>query len=231
MLKFGFNNNNLQLTQEEFEKAKEQAEKGFGKYLEEGTHEVKITEAEFSVNAETGSCMCEKDPTWGKVRITLTDASDRSINHTVLVPTSSLKYGESKGAHFPFIKFTEFMAALGENVKADAKVMSAITKKYFADLKKLVGKEMKIDVGYKGPHLKFVEKGKYQIVKADGSQLIVADYESRELALLAASDLPGVKLEKFPGITKFYGAEIKPVKAAEPVADAPAAAPVADDGW
>jgi hypothetical protein len=109
--------------------------------------------------------------------------------------------------------------------------MSAITKKYFADLKKLVGKEMKIDVGYKGPHLKFVEKGKYQIVKADGSQLIVADYESRELALLAASDLPGVKLEKFPGITKFYGAEIKPVKAAEPVADAPAAAPVADDGW
>jgi hypothetical protein len=201
-----FNFSTLDITEEEF-KAAEEKKTYTPKFFEPGNYKLKITAAEFNKISET-------DPTWFSVKITFSDASGRTIRHFLSVPTSKIRFNEGKSKYptFMFSQFKQFMAALGEEVTVNKESLRAIPK-YFKDCSVLVGKVVDVDIGYKGPYVKYISKDEYQIIERDGPMKegdSIATFPTRDAAEAeaAARDL---KITKFVDILKFNASE----KAAE----------------
>ena len=203
---FKFTKKSVNITEEEFKKELEKPERG--SFLGVGVHTVEITAADFHKNKNTGEIWSEKDPTWFVTKITLT-AGDRSKDYYQLVPTKKIKYNEenSKAPLFVFFKFRQFMAALGEEIGADAAELQDIIPKYFSDPSVLIGKRVKIEIKYSGLHTKKVGDS-FKILNADGSdhEIFTDLFESRDAAEIAAAKA-GIKLQKGPEISSITALE------------------------
>lgn len=203
---FKFTKKSVNITEEEFQKELEKPERG--SFLGVGVHTVEITEAEFHKSKRTDSIWSDKDPTWFLVRFKFT-AGDRSKDYYQLVPTKKIKFNEenSKAPLFVFFKFRQFMAAIGEEIGADAAELQDVIPKYFSDPSVMVGKRVKIEIKYSGMYAKKVG-GEYKIVNADGSdhEVFTDLFESKDKAEIAAAKA-GIRLQKGPEIASVSAIE------------------------
>ena len=223
-LKLSFGSD-LGLTEEEYQSF---AESNSGsKFFEPGTYSLKIKEMELSKDKD-GNFMSKQDPTWAKFKFVFEDASGRTMNHWVLAPTKKLTYNEgvSKKPEFMYHLFREFLAGLGIENDASKESLKKVMTSYFLKPKAFIGKTVDCDIGYKGPHIKYMEKGQYKIVKKDGTPVIDDTFETWDKALAASVDL-NLKIEGFTSILKFHG---KKQQEPEVVYDADAPV-VAEEGW
>jgi hypothetical protein len=218
MLKFNFSNPGIN-SEEDFKTASEL--KG-GSFFEPGNYDLVLAQVTFKK-------MAEKDPSWASFELVLTDgkatlhevparpvpgqppktklvAKDaagkdvKSIKHYLSVPTQKVTYGE-KQSTFMFVKFREFMAALGESITCDKDGLSKIPK-YFKDPAKLVGTVLNVDIGYDGPYAKYVAKDEYKLIGADGKEVSDDVYPSKQAAEAGAAD-KGMTLVGFVNVMKF----------------------------
>jgi hypothetical protein len=213
------------LSPEQFKEALDSAKSG-GKGFQPGNYRLKITDAQYHVNKETGSINSKADPSWINVSLNLIGADGRSKKHFLSVPTKDIWFNgkDGKKTIFPFSKLQQFMAALG--VYLDNANYANVIKSYFSPegLAQLNGGEVTVDIGFTGPYVKYVDKGRYQIVineevlkDADGKEVEFADSDS---AKAYGATVLLKNLQTFPEITKFYSA---PEKKAEQKAG--------NDGW
>ena len=215
---FGFTKNTVSFSEEEFNKKIEDEENKGGKFLDVGIHTVEITEAGFSQK----SVFSEKDPTWLNITMTLT-AGEKSTKNFLCVPTKRLEFNpeESKRPMWAFVKFRAFMAAIGETVLANPESLNEVLPKYFSDpSKSLVGKRLKITIGWTGPHIKFVGKDQFKIANKDGSdnELFPMVFSSKEDAIQDAALSGLTKLKSFPDIISVEACEDAPMVASKPKA-------------
>jgi hypothetical protein len=206
--KFNFTKNSVTLSEEEFlqEAAKS---KNKGKFLNVGVHVVEITDAGFHNTKATGDMWLAKDPTWFLTKLTLT-AAEKSKDLYLCVPTSKIEFGgpDSKNPLGLFLKFRQFMAAIGEEITVDSKVLQKSLSKYFADPTKLIGKRLQIEIKYTFPHVKWVGENAFKIANGDGSDhtILTETYTSRDAAIAACAEV-GIKPQAFPEITSFTAVE------------------------
>ena len=180
---FGFTSKGLQLTEADI--AAEESKTFGSKFMEQGVHSVKIIEAGWHENKETKSTACRGDGTWHNLKVVYENAAGQIYNHYVQVPTSKLTYtiqgkkGPQESA-FMFVKFKAFCAGIGEIASPDAKLLTALMKKFFADPKKLIDKTLEITLSYKGCYLQYVEgagkEATYSIMNPDGTILDAGPY-------------------------------------------------------
>jgi hypothetical protein len=225
MLKFNFTNPGF-VSEEEFAAA---AEKKGGAFFEPGNYDLIVNQIRYLE-------MAKKDPSWASFEITLTDgkatlhevpckpvpgqppktklvAKDaagkdvKSIRHFLYVPTQKVTYGE-KQSTFMFVKFREFMAALGETITCDKAGLSIIPK-YFKDPAKLQGVVLNVDIGYDGPYAKFVAKDDYRLAGADGKNICEDAFSSRQAAEAEAANR-GIALSNFVNVLKFAASQTAP---------------------
>jgi hypothetical protein len=218
MLKFNFANPGF-VSEEEFATASER--KG-GAFFEPGNYDLLLAQVRFLK-------MAEKDPSWASFELILTDgkaalhevpckpipgqppktkvvAKDaagkdvKSIKHFLYVPTQKVTYGE-KQSTFMFVKFREFMAALGETVTCDKAGLSIIPK-YFKDPARLAGISLNVDIGYDGPYAKYVAKDEYKLIGADGKEVCDDVFASKQAAEAEAANR-GLTLSNFVNVMKF----------------------------
>jgi hypothetical protein len=142
---------------------------GNGKWFDApGNYDLVISSAEFHKNKDTGDIFCKGDSTWFNVKLTLTAADERTIDHWIQVPTTSLKFGE-KGTLAVFKKFQEFLIGIGEVVTIPK--LQTLLEKYFADPKKLVGQKVNVDIGYEGPFVAKAADSDEYVVMVKGQPL------------------------------------------------------------
>jgi len=206
MVEFNFKKSTLGLTEEEFQKKKE--EKPQGKFFEPGTYTLRIKDADFAYDKD-GNCMSKADPTWAKVLILFADAGGREMKHWLLIPTSKLYYNEknSKRPEFVYMKFREFMAGIGVETDASFESVKSVVPKYFKDPKNLIGKEVEAEIGYQGPYIHYAGKEQFKICKRNGEEITDEVFGSKEEAMAKAIEI-GLKIEGFTRILTFYGKEI-----------------------
>lgn len=184
----------IDIDQETIDKAGKSSPKFFGP----GRYKLMIKEAAFHA-------MGKKDSTWAVYKVTLgEEKGERTIRHFVLVPTKSLKYGDSKRPLSVFFMFADFMAAIGEDVRSDVSVVPKVATKYFTNPTKLVGKEIELEIGYNGQHISYKD-GQYFIATADGHPIDDARYENRDDARAAAARA-NLMLQDFPEIMHLFPA-------------------------
>jgi hypothetical protein len=199
------------LTEEQFKDATETKSKSGSKGFTPGNYNLKIANAQYHVNKDTGSVMNANDPTWLTVSVDLVGAEGRTKKHYVLVPTKSIVYKtrEGKDSTFLFQKLCEFMAALG--VYLDSKNYATVIKSYFENLDRLNGQDVSVDIGFNGPYVKFVSQGQYQLViqgepYAEGGEVkVFADADS----VVAFGASLNKRVQRFPEIIKFHAAPEK----------------------
>jgi hypothetical protein len=203
-----FNLGKTQLTAEEFANA---TAASTGKGFAPGNYTLKITNAEYHVNAKSGEISCPGDATWINIAVTLTGADDREKKYFLQVPTQSPFFG-AKQSTFNFKKLIEFMAALG--VYLDAQNYTTVIPKYFGSpeaLASLVGAEVNLDIGYNKTYLQFIEKGRFKIVLLERGQSKdyvendkVVEFPDRDSAKVFAMTTLNKDLQTFPEILKFH---------------------------
>lgn len=185
---------------------------GSSKYFEPGNYTLKVTEAAYHTKKGTNS-IAANDPSWVNVVLTLEGADGRKIRHWVQVPTSTPRFigKNGKSTLFPFKQLQAFAAALG--VTIDASNYTTEVEKLFneAGLKALVGAEVNLDIGFTGPYVKFVEKGKYKIVM-NGTEL-ADEFPDIDSAKVYALTNYNKNLETFAQIVKFNPAAAPVLKA------------------
>ncbi len=202
-----FNLGKTKLSNDEFNAAV--AEKSGGKGFEPGNYTLKVTDVQYHANKDTGA-ITAADPTWINVAVTLTGADGRTKKQFVLVPTSSIQYvtKEGKKTTFLFRQLKDFMAGLG--IYLDSGNYATVLPQVFGSqegMNSLVGLDINLDIGYKGPYAAFVEKGKYNIMingeaYAEGGE--VKNFPDRDSAVAFAAATLQKTLAKFPEILKFH---------------------------
>jgi hypothetical protein len=217
---FSFTKSSLMLTEEEYQEAASKSTGGGSKFCTPGVYAWKIITADFSRDKATGEIKRGKnDATWINVALEFENAAGQTLKYWLMVPTSKLTYNEanSKRPEFVFFQFRQFMAAIGVEVTADAKILGAVMKKYFSDPKKLIGKTFDAEVGYKGPYLKYLAKDQYQICKPNGDVICPDIFADRKTAEVKATEMK-LQLSGFVEITNFLGKKQEPavVEASEP---------------
>lgn len=201
MVKFNFRSN---LSEKEIVKNEEESKSKDPKSFKPGTYELKIISAEFNKPLAG-------DTSWLSYKIRL-GSDTRSIGSYVSVPTSGPFYNkpgmDPKNKMFMFHKFREFLKSLGEESSVES--LNRVISKLFKDPSALVGKALKVDVGYKGPHSVYVEKGQYKIVDKSGTKdLSDQIFPDRDSAKAHAASL-GMVLQDFPEVIKLHA---RPVEA------------------
>lgn len=218
--KFNLKQSNLKITQDDLQK---ELDKKGGKGFEPGNYDLKITEAGFHKNKDTGE-ITASDPSWLNVKVVFASADERTTTTWIQVPTTSVQYTSpgKKPTYFVFKKFAEFMAGIGHSVTVDnlAEVVPAL----FTDPSKLVGKVANVEIGYEGAHAVKQEDGSLAIARANGSLVETDDGVLTAPDFASAKILAeGLKLKlSYANIVKYTPKKVKA---------APAAAPASDDGW
>ncbi len=164
------------------------------KVFQPGTYDLKVLTAEYHQQMS--------DQTWSGYKLSL-GIDTRSIRTYVSVPTSSPLYSRpgAKPTMFLFHKFRDFLRGLGEDASVDN--LNKTIQKLFADPSKLVGKVLKVTIGYKGPHSVYVEKGVYKLVDKDGKEVVPNTFPDRD-SVKAFAAVNGTLLEDFPEILKVH---------------------------
>lgn len=199
MPKFNFSDD-LGLTEADLEN-KTNSDRKPPKIFKPGNYQLKIVHAEYTGPANN-------DPTWYKVRLELGGIDTRTIRETILVPTTKLTYNEegSKSPQFLFIKFRQFLRALGEDAPVNKSALNKVVPKYFANLKSLVGKVVDLDIGYSGHHINY-EGSSYVIVNNKGELFKddtgeIPTFPNRDAAMAEAASY-GFEIQAFPRVLKF----------------------------
>lgn len=151
-----FNFKDLGVTDEELQAAKTKN----SKFFEPGTFDAKVVLVEWSKQNEN-------DPTWYSLKVTL-QRDDRQIRTVVMVPTEHARFEKAgiKQPLFLFTKFQDFLASLGEKCAVDD--IKTVVPKLFKKVEGLVGREVNITTGYRGPYIAYAGTKQYKIVEKDG---------------------------------------------------------------
>jgi len=173
---------------------KEEQKKG-GKPLELGLQELTITKPELLGR-------CPNDETWLSIKMILEGSNGGSKYYWVQVPTGSVLFNpeHSNGPTRVFSNLREFIAGLGEDLKATKESLSKVIPKYFSNLKKLDGLKLKCFVGYTGPHANWVGKDQYTLVDKDDTPLTGEIYEKRSDVERACAELKLTNFQQFAEI-------------------------------
>jgi hypothetical protein len=138
-----------------------------------------------------------------------------------MVPTRTVRFNKpglaDKHQLLPFTNFRQFMAAIGETVICDEKVLAKIIPRYFNDVSVLEGKRLNITIAYKGTHVK-KDGEAYKIVDRDGKQIgdeSFPDFTSAKLGASAAN----ITIQDWPEITEYHAKEAEPEAASDEAFD------------
>lgn len=169
-------------------------------FFKPGNHEVKVKGLEYKGTVES-------DPTWHKYRVVYEGTFNKEISDLVMIPSKDVvmvtKDGEK--STYPFRKLKDQMAAVGVDLKLAN--LGATLDKYFGKEQALVGKDLRFEVAYAGPHVKYVGKdqagnGQYQVVSRREEAIletIFSDYASAN----EAAEKEGLQLKRFVDIVKY----------------------------
>lgn len=187
------------------EELAEEMNKSFGgKFLKPGLHEVKIKEIAFEKVNKT-------DPSWTDLVVTYEGTGEKTIREWLSIPTRTVKFKGRRGENvYSFKKCVQFAKALGVELMA-SNLQTAIPS-LFAKPERLVGTPLKITVGYRQAHAKFVKKeGENQIfnlVLADGN--VHKDRASGEVVTFPNQDAveayckeAKIGFDSFPNVQKY----------------------------
>lgn len=209
-----FNLGKTKLTEDQFKDALASGNSK-GRGFAEGNYRLKITEAQYHTNKETGLITSKTDPSWINVSMTLVGSDGRTKKHYILVPTQDVwfKGKDGKKSIFVFTKLQQFFSAIG--VYLDYSNYATVIQQYFSSpeaVSKLNGEELSVDIGFTGPYVKFVEQGRFRIVVGD--QEVVQDgqpveFSDADSAVAYGATVLLKNLQRFPEITKLHPAPEK----------------------
>lgn len=193
----GFKVSEDQLAVAEKQPAEKKKEKKEVKFFLPGEHEVEI-----SLLQEKDAV--KSDSTWINYWLEVTGTGEKRTGVNMSVPTESLSFN-GKDDNYPKTKLLQLLSALGYNVTT--KNLASILENTFGKPEKMVGRRLRITVGYDGTHL-MPKAGKFNLVsrwgralkdKASGEELSFSDRAAAELYCESNK----IKLQKFPVITAF----------------------------
>ena len=171
---------------------------------------------------------CQSDPTWFKLRLILGDKGDQvspdgkvikadgskgsGVHITLLVPTANIFYNGKKNL-FLFKKLQSFCAAMGEGI--DSQNYYEVLPRVFGCITDLIGVEIKVRLGYEGPHVIKSKEGDFWVaVDASGTPLKLSTPNQFEAIDLAKGQMviDGIEIKPFLTAIKFYPGEARPAK-------------------
>lgn len=198
-------NSKPEISQEEFNLNKKGTGTG-GKFLQEpGTYDMVIKEVSFKDVPD------DKDSAWINSTILL-DHNGKTLKYFLSVPTecrNGFLYGAEK-VTWPLEKVQKFFRGLGLSFDFD-NGMSQVAA-LFGNPDKLIGKTIKVRLGYNGPHVKYVDQNTRIVVDKDHvTQKIDGTFPTDDAAVAGAA-LAGLKLNKNAGFINVQ--EIFPSKEA-----------------
>ena len=193
----GFKVSEDQLAVAEKQTTEKKKEKKEVKFFLPGEHEVEI-----SLVQEKDAV--KSDSSWLNYWMEVTGTGDKRTGVNISVPTESLSFA-GKDDNYPKTKLLQLLASLGYDVTT--KNLASILESTFGKPEKMVGRRLRIKVGYDGVHL-LPKSGKFNLVsrwgralkdKSSGEELSFSDRAAAELYCESNK----VKLQKFPVITEF----------------------------
>lgn len=180
--------------------------KDMGKFVNEpGTYDMLIKAVSFK---DTPS---EKDSAWISAEILLETPDGKTMKHFALVPTecrNSFLFGADKST-FALENLQNFLRGLG--VAFDFENGMAQVASIFGNVNNLIGKTLKVRVGYKGPTVKYLGKEEHVVVKSDFvTPAVDGVFKTKDAAIAAANEAGIAKsklsyanvLEIFPSTTQ-----------------------------
>lgn len=197
--KFNFSESVIK-TEEELQASMESA--GNSKFFRPGRYDVTIESVEYQGLA--------KDDRWGKFLLTLKGTGEKSIRAQVIVPFRGIEFVNKNGkpSKFNYVKFVEFMTAIGKPVKVE-ELETLLPAVWSNPDRTLVGLNVGIDVGYDRTHIRYDGKDeiglkRYAIEYGDGSTLCDAsgkvmvfnDYDSA----LAHAEANQIEIQRFSNV-------------------------------
>lgn len=218
-----FELNKVNLSEDEFAKATTSSNsKGFGP----GNYDLVIKNVQYHKNRESGEITCSGDKTWINVSMELHGADGRMKKYWLQVPFKKHTYtSNGKEITFPFQKLVKFMAAVGEPLTP--KNLGDVIDRYFsteAALSNLEGAEVNVDIGFKGPYVKFAGENDFRIM-IDGQEYSEGsgplDFPDADSAIAFAAANLNKNLARWPEILRFNPGEVRQVEDKQQ----------ADEGW
>ena len=157
-------------------------------YIRPGVHEVTGLSARYTGPSKS-------DSTWNKLELVYENVAKKTIKETILVPTSTLEFNTEAGTttFFCFQKLGRVVAALGMTMGETLDSNGSVLNEMFSQPEKsLVGRPLKVTVGYTGNYLEWLGKSadgqkQYAVKNAkdgstlagkDGKTLIFADVDA-----------------------------------------------------
>lgn len=173
------------ITQAEFDSNKKE---GGGNFLSEpGTYDMVIKAVSFNESSNA------KDSAWIGAQISLETHDGKGLRYFLEVPTecrNGFLFGVDK-AVWPLEKLQKFFRGLGIQFDYDNGMQQVGA--LFGDTDRMVGKTLKVRLGYNGPHSKYVGKDDYILVDKDHvTRKLDGNYANKE-ALNAAAAEAGIK--------------------------------------
>lgn len=196
-------NSKPQLSQAEFDANKKEG--SGGKFLNEpGSYDMTIKEVTFQDTPNS------KDNAWISAAIVLESPEGKTLKHFQMVPLecrNSFLFGSEKSV-FPLETLQKFLRGLG--IVFDYDNGMAQVGAIFGNPNVLIGKTIKVRLGYKGPHIKFLGKDKVVLVEADHKTLKIEGEFANKDAAIAAAEEAGINKQKIAGfinILEFFPAK------------------------
>lgn len=134
----------------------------------------------------------------------------KSINLFIFLPDGSRAYDPSSSNSIALENFLNFTVNAGIRSDKDNYAEALIAGINLFDTPQVfAGKELKIQVGYKGPHIEYVKKGEFRLVNKQGEPLLGIEetYPTRDAAYAAFEAINAkrpepLKLQSWPDVLK-----------------------------
>lgn len=190
------------LSKEVVEETSNSSNKSTSKVFVPGLYDVKVGSVE-----ESGPN--QYDTSWLTYAFTFEGVGGKSIKEWINVPTENTE-SEKLDGRFPnstFKRLIRFCEALGLDV---TQPFSELLTTYFEKPEALVGLNVKVDVGYRGPHAEYIKTlGGYQLLNKDNQTITSDVFETRD-ALAAYVQQAGIKgFKSFPSVLSYSASEVK----------------------
>lgn len=173
------------ITAEEFNSNKKE---GGGNFLSEpGTYDMVIKAVTFNESVNL------KDSAWIGTQIQLETHDGKGLKYFLEVPTecrNGFLFGADK-AVWPLEKLQKFFRGLGIQFDYDNGMQQVGA--LFGDTNKMIGKTLKVRLGYSGPHAKYVGKDEFIFVERDHVTKKLDGTYANKAALTAACVDAGIK--------------------------------------
>lgn len=195
--RFNFSKSSIKSTAD-LDKALEAESGTADKYFKPGKYEVKVI-------AAVHQGPSKNNPTWQKFLLTLKGASKATTTYQIAVPFETIEYKTATGKNplFMYTKLVKLMAGLGVTLTPES--LEKVLPEYFTNVEKaLVGRQLSIEVGYRGNFIKYMGKNgegktQYQIQLSNGTVLpdVFADFKAAEAFAVSKS----IEVSKFVEVT------------------------------